>query len=547
MCRPELSAPNGWARRKIAMKGSAKIMVFDPDAESAGRVALCLAEVGYEVARFETLEQMVTAVKRWPADIVLLDLGVEEIRGMELIREAKRSNPEVSVILTGALSAVEKNPHMLMFAGYEYVLKPIHNELLCSIVEQRLNQQHLYRICSALSASLDLGGVLDVLLETTLREVGADQIVVFLKDEETGDLKIEAAKGMSRESVGRSFKLDDDSIVGLVLGHNEPVVLQGGFAPAHLFGLAAGAASSIYAPIRLGGKTIGLLNVNRLNHSAPFRQSNLRTVEIVALQTAVAIQNAREYRHALERQKMQNELELARSIQQSLFPKTAGFEQYAEIESHCIPARMIGGDFYDFIELGSRSFGVVIGDVAGKGVPGALLMMRAVSKFRLRARPGKDPGEVLCQLNNGLLESSARGMYVTGIYAVFDLERSIVRFANAGHPPPLFRRRSCNEVVSPDESGGVPLGILRDYRYETAEIEFAPGDLALFYTDGVIEARNPAEEEFSVHRLKRLLQNGVSSSRMLSELLLSEIRSFTACRPQHDDLTLLTVAGKPSN
>lgn len=528
------------------MKGSARIILFDRDTESRTQAAACLAGRGYKLAQFASSDETLAAVRRLPADIVLLDLDVNEIHGMEIIMQAKGNNPEVSIILMGTQNAAERNPNMLMFAGYEYVLKPLRDDVLCAAIEQRLNQQHLYRICSALSTELDVNNVLNVLLESTLQEVDADQAAVLLKDESSGRLRVEAAKGLPGGIVGTTCEADDTDIVGLALANNEPIVSQGGFArlPFVSDELSREVGSSIFAPIRIGGKTIGMLNVNRLGASEPFCQSDLRTVEIVALQTGVAVQNARAHHHALERQKMEHELDLARAIQQNLFPKISGYERYAEIVSENIPASMVGGDFFDFVELAPDRFGVVIGDVAGKGVPGALLMVRAISNFRLRARPGQEPGKVLEELNNDLIESNTHGMYVTAIYAVFDFGRRVLRFANAGHPPLFLCRSSSETLECHDAAAGIPMGILKDFTYETAELPLEPGCLAFLYTDGIIEARNPDREDFSLVRLKSLANARPLCPRKLCECVMRELMAFTAGRPHHDDLTLLAVGIK---
>ncbi|UCD58774.1 MAG: SpoIIE family protein phosphatase, partial [Candidatus Hydrogenedentota bacterium] len=528
------------------MRGSARIIIFDQDAENRERAVACLGARGYDVAQFPSVKVTLDAVKRLPADIVLLPLDMNEIQGMEIIRGAKAHNPEVSIIMMGMPGAVETNPNMLMFGGYEYILKPLHDEVLHAAVEQRLNQQHLYRICSALSVTLEADKVLDLLLETTLREVGAGQAVILLSERCSNILRVEAAKDLPGAVVGATYEVDDTSIMGFVLAGNEPIVLQGGFAQLPFIAdtFSRDISSSVCAPIRIGGKTIGVLNINRLGSAAPFCQSDLRTIEIIALQTAVAIQNTRAHRYALESQRMQHELDLARSVQQSLFPKMSGYERYVEIVSKNIPAHMVGGDFFDFVDLGPDRFGLVIGDVAGKGVPGALLMVRTISNFRLRARPEKEPGRVIEELNNDLIEGCARGMYVTLIYAIFDFGRSVLRFASAGHPPLFLYHPSSDILRCPDEWTGIPMGILKDFRYETVELSLEPGDLAFLYTDGIMEAKNANEEDFSLARLKGLVKAGPPFPQQLVERVLSDLAKFTADRSQHDDLTMLAVGIK---
>ncbi|RJP73113.1 MAG: response regulator [Candidatus Abyssobacteria bacterium SURF_17] len=525
------------------MKGHAKIVVFDPDTEARGATARCLIENDWEVIPVSSFAETMETLKQGSVDIVLLDADINELRGVEIIREAKARNPEVSIILTGTQHSVEKNPNMLMFAGYEYVAKPIHRDAICSAIEQRLNQQHLYRVCSALSVTLKVDTVLSILLESALQEVGADQAAVLLRDGPPDVLRLTAAKGFPDGCLGAACAVDDSSIVGLALMTNEPIVLQGGFArlPFVPDDVSREVSSSICAPIRIGGKTLGLLNINRLNHTRPFCQSEVRTVEILALQTAVAIQNAREHHHALERHRLRQELEFARSIQQSLLPAMTGYERFAEVAARSIPANVIGGDFFDFVELAPAQCGILIGDVAGKGIPGALLMVRTISNFRLRARPEQEPGEVLEQLNNELVRGKMRGVYVTAIYAVLDFAHGTLRFANAGHPPFFMLRGSSPKADCSISSAGIPLGIESNSSFETAELSFKSGDLAFFYTDGIIEAKNPHGEQFSLARLENAVETFPRRPETLVIRVLGEVTAFTAPGSHHDDLTLLAV------
>ncbi|GAB4339085.1 MAG: hypothetical protein Kow0099_13790 [Candidatus Abyssubacteria bacterium] len=523
------------------MKKIVRIIAFDRSPETLRALSNCLIQKGYEIIQCSTPEETIKAAKEHATNIVLLDAGMNEIAGTRVIRHAKANNPEISIILLGSREEIDSNPNMVMFAGYEYILKPLNGDALCAVIEQRLNQQHMYRVCSALSVTLEPKAVLNLLLDTALNEVGADQAAILLLNGDAGTLTLEAARGLPNPATNTSCELDETNILSLVVANNEPVVLQGGLAQLPFIPpeIARVIRSSICAPIHIGGTTIGILNVNRLDHSEPFSQSDLRAIEIVALQTAVAIQNARVHMRALEQQKLRHELDLAQAIQTSLFPKITGYEHLAEIAAKNMPAHMIGGDFFDFVELGPHRFGLIIADVAGKGVPGALLMVRAISNFRLRARPHRDPAEVLNELNDTLTEGSTHGMYVTAIYAVFDLALRRLRFANAGHPPFLLQRDET--LTSPDSLTGVPLGILKGFEYKTDELPLHVGDLVLFYTDGITEARSPDKEYYSAERLKYSLSNAPSSAHGVADYVLDDLAAFTANRPQHDDLTLLAV------
>jgi sigma-B regulation protein RsbU (phosphoserine phosphatase) len=522
------------------MKRNARILLYSSDPAESDHASRFLEKRDYKVLTCKEPAEALALARTEKLDIVLLDLALNELQGGEIIREAKAKNPDVSVILIGSDDDISKNPHLLMFAGYEYIRKPL-SELLCVVLEQKLNQQHLYRVSSAVTITRDLHEILDTLLESVIDEVGGDNGAVLLKDEASDSLRLQASRGLPAGLSDIPCIIDESDVLFLVLANNEPIVLHGGYVrlPFLPVPLSRGISSSICAPIRIGGKTLGLLNINWMKTLSPFCQSELRTVEIVALQAAVAIQNARAHQHALERQKLQQEMLLARSIQQHLLPKVVGDGGQIEIEFKSIPASYIGGDFYDFIKFGKDRFGLAIGDVAGKGIPG----VRAISSLRLHAQPERDPAEVLEYLNNDLLESSTRGMYATVLYSVLDFSHMSVSFANAGHPPLLVRNRH-GILYSPDSMVGIPLGILKNSTYQTDSLAFPSGSTLFLYTDGVIEAKNKQNQEFSMSRLKASIEKAPAGATECANFVLEEVERFTGGLPQHDDITFLAIQAK---
>ncbi len=528
------------------MREVAEILVFGADADSCDHSADLLREIGYEVDRFTSATEAMLRLRRSRVDVALLDVDTNEILGTEIIKEARSHNPEISIILMGSKEAIDANPNLMLSSGYEYVLKPLSREVLRAAVEQRLTQQRIYRICSTLGSTLDLDETLDLVLDTAMRETAANHGAVLLENGAPGMLRVEAARGLPDEIVGVEYAVEDTDIIRLVLDNCEPVVIQGGFTRLGFLPdtISSAVSSSVCVPIRVDGAPVGVLNVNRAAPAEPFSQSDLRMIEIIGMQAAMALTNARAHLQALECQKLDHELDLARSIQQSLLPQSPFRRQWLDVEPQSIPARVIGGDFYDLVELGPDRFGLTIGDVAGKGIPGALLMVRAISSLRLRVGPDVSPGAVFRMLNRDLVLNGSRGMYVTAIYAVFDLSRQTLQFACAGHPNPILRRSGSGARSPVKHSDGIPLGIIENAEFETIEMEFRPGDLAVFYTDGVTEARNLSNEEFTLARLETLIGREPSPAKQLVDSVMTELASFTAGRPRHDDLTLIAVGAR---
>ena len=242
-----------------------------------------------------------------------------------------------------------------------------------------------------------------------------------------------------------------------------------------------------------------------------------------------------------ERELVEQELALARSIQQVSLPKEVPTLEGWQIASFYQPAREVGGDFYDFFNLDDDRVGVVVGDATGKGVPAALVVSATSSMLRAVARVlgSSSPGEVLSQVNETLSARIPANMFVTCFYAILEPENGRLVYANAGHDLPYLRRRSgeCAEL----RARGMPLGLLPGISYEQKEIELDTGEAALFYSDGLVEAHDPEGEMFGFPRLRTLVAEH-GKERSLEETLLKELYSFVGQGwEQEDDITLLTL------
>src|SRR5215212_8369682 len=213
---------------------------------------------------------------------------------------------------------------------------------------------------------------------------------------------------------------------------------------------------------------------------------------------------AKQQEEAQERQRLEQELQVARLIQQTLLPKSAPKIEGYQIAAYYQPAREVGGDFYDFFELGDGHLGLVVGDVSGKGMPAALVMASTRSVLRtVSQRGGVAPEELLAEANEILYPDNPPNMFVTCFYGVLDLKRGTFTFANAGHDLPYLRRRSgeCEEL----RAKGMPLGLMPDMSYEQKETILQAGEAALLYSDGLVEAHDPKGEMFGFPRLRALV------------------------------------------
>jgi serine phosphatase RsbU (regulator of sigma subunit) len=240
-----------------------------------------------------------------------------------------------------------------------------------------------------------------------------------------------------------------------------------------------------------------------------------------------------------ERELVEQELQVARSIQQASLPKEMPTLEEWQITPYYQPAREVGGDFYDFFELEDGRLGIVVGDATGKGVPAALVMASARSMLRAVAQASNSPGDVLRRVNDPLATDIPPNMFVTCFYAILDPNSGSLTYANAGHDLPYLRRRGggCEEL----RARGMPLGLMPGMRYEENEIVLDAGEAALLYSDGLVEAHDPEGEMFGFPRLRELVAEH-GEERSLEEALLEELYSFVGEDwEQEDDITLLTL------
>jgi predicted ester cyclase len=239
-----------------------------------------------------------------------------------------------------------------------------------------------------------------------------------------------------------------------------------------------------------------------------------------------------------EREQVEQELRVARRIQQASLPKDVPDLEGWEIAPHYQPAREVGGDFYDFFELENGQFGLVVGDATGKGMPAALVMATTCGMLRAVAQSSNSPGAVLGRVNDALSARIPPNMFVTCFYALLDPESGRLSYANAGHDLPYLRRGNETEQL---RARGMPLGLMSGVEYEEGESLLQVGDSIVFYSDGLVEAHNARREMFGSPRLRRLIMEH-DEERALGEVLLEELYSFTGEGwEQEDDITLLTL------
>ena len=272
-----------------------------------------------------------------------------------------------------------------------------------------------------------------------------------------------------------------------------------------------------------------------------------KPVDFEDLQVTIdrTLRHMAEWREALQfRDKLvslQNELDVARGMQQSILPTQFPSSRHYAVHGKMQAAREVGGDFFDVLSLSDGRLGLAVADVSGKGVPAALFMMSSRTLLKGSAIGVGPPGDVLREVNELLLEDNKEGMFVTVLYAIYDPATRELSYANGGHNSPLIVHADGSSTLLP-LTGGIALGIVPDLGYKQETVTLSPGDTVLFYTDGVTEAMNGAEEEFGLDTLRGQLQNDPPQDpEKATAVVFEAVNTFAGDTPQSDDITCLAL------
>lgn len=428
--------------------------------------------------------------------------------------------------------------------------------------EQRvLEQAALLELSNQLLGRTNVDELINYLVQEVRELLQVDACAVLLPGYDPNYLCFRAASGWRSNPVANRFRVPADiSTSGQVMRTQQAIVVDDTLKYEPPEDQAAqdmiawlqgeGFRSAAIVPLVAEGESIGTLVIDT-REPREFSKNDLRLLQLMANQAAIAIEKARLHEEELRRQRIEEELAVGRKIQLSMLPKTVptidGWEFAAVYEA----ARQVGGDFYDFFTLpGERPrWGVVIADVSDKGVPAALFMALSRTTIRNTALRGHPPAEALAWANRYIQEDSQADLFITVFYAELDPQSSHVTYSNAGHNWPLWWHAATAEFEELSEHG-IVLGVLADVELEQRTITVAPGDVLVLYTDGVTEAINDDEEEFGRERLRAavadcLRDHPEARAQDVLRSVLTAVDAFTGDRVQYDDITLCIIKRQP--
>ena len=303
----------------------------------------------------------------------------------------------------------------------------------------------------------------------------------------------------------------------------------------------------IYIPVSHKDRMLALVFIGGVGAPDPGSpEISINFIEALSNIIVVAIENKKLARRQLEQEAMRKEMEIAREVQQFLFPKVMPDEKGLRVLATYLPHYSVGGDYYDFLEFPDGKFGIAIGDVSGKGIGASLMMASLQASLRGQAIHCQDDlAELMNHVNTLLYDASTSNRYATFFFALYDTKTRRLIYVNAGHNPPfLIRKTNGDFEVFRLEEGGAVVGMLASMfvNYKQGEIQIQPGDLLVGFTDGISEAMNPQEEEWSEEAmLEELKKVTEKPSEEILNYIVTQADEFANGAKQHDDMTMIIV------
>jgi sigma-B regulation protein RsbU (phosphoserine phosphatase) len=364
-------------------------------------------------------------------------------------------------------------------------------------------------------------------------------------DPETEELIITVSTGAGSEEAPGFRIPKGEGVSGWVVENEKPLVLQDAQKDPRFFGdVAEGfkTKSLICVPLKSSkGEIMGVLEAINKKDGTTFKESDVPIFSALADQAAISLEKAQLYQESLEKKLLEQQLDMARKVQEQFLPKEIPIYEGIELSGMSLPAAHVGGDYYDFIPIDDKKCAIVIADICGKGIPAGLLMSTLRAALRTQVEGKHSIKETLNLVNNIIFKDTTSDKFVTLFFGIIDAETREFTYTNAGHNPPYIFDQTENKLETLTEGGPV-LGVFKDFDYPSQKIKLHPGQFIVMFTDGVTEAMDKKEEYFDESRLENIiLECGNISANALMQKIYSEVKKHSQDVAQYDDITLLIV------
>ena len=431
-----------------------------------------------------------------------------------------------------------------------YIANLINNENLVQDLEgssERMQKMlkemvTLHEITHALESSDNLESLLEYIMQKSQNVMSAEAASLMLVLEESNELEFKVTLGPKAQEV-KPFRLPiGKGIAGWVAQTGEAVLIPDAYTDPRFdpsFDKRSGfkTNSMLCVPMIHQSKVVGVMTLLNKLDGKPFNENDQNLFTIFASQAALSIENARLLFAAIEKERLDKELQVASEIQNLLIPQEIPQSNYLEISAEYIPCKEVGGDFYDIIKLDENRFIFVVADVSGKGIPGALVVSNMQATLRAFLEYSDDLLPVVSKLNEAIIRQTTTDRYITFFIGLYDHKESKLTYINAGHNPPLlFNKKGEMQEL---KTGGIFIGFM-PWEYEMDEISFNKDDTLVMYTDGLVEAMDSEEAEFEMTGLKKTIKESISvPTEKLKEEIIDRVNDHIGAVPLSDDFTLL--------
>ena len=519
------------------------------------------------------------------ANVVLLgyllystsEISVHNTRDSELIVDS-RFVLSSSLIILAAIGtvtaysggAIGHSAVLLHYIAIWFVLltqSQLHhliNEL--TIASLRRQTENLFEFMEALGGGIadrvDIQRILEMICKSASRTIEADGAIILMVDDVRNTLRVRSMSGFYPPPYAvpevvkhRSASLHEyvynteipvgETLLGQAVEHGEAIFIPDSTNDARLSENTGRdflfIQSFIAVPLVVNNRVLGVLSLVRRDPDHQFTDEDFQHVQTFASHASMTIDNFYTYLEAIQHREIQREVNIAADIQGKLLPKEFPHRSGTEIAVYSKSARGVSGDYYDVLELDEDKIGLVICDVAGKGVPAALVMVMIHSILRLIASAEREVGDTLTWINRGLSGQIDLDHYATMSYLTISDRARRLSYSNAAHHP-LMIVRNDSGVIEQLDTEGLPVGIERDVVYPQRAVDLRRGDVLVLYTDGIVEAMNSEGEQFSTERLTRIIrENSNEGAQQITDTIQSRLDEFVGSARQHDDQTLMVV------
>jgi len=411
----------------------------------------------------------------------------------------------------------------------------------------------LYRLSQTFNSSLDLDEVLNRVMDEVVAATRAERGFVMLHEDD-GRPVFRVARGMDQNTIDDPQFQVSRSVVERVAREGQPILTSDAQSDDRFSMrqsvMILGLRSILCVSLRIKDKVSGVVYVDNRLQAGIFTQADLELLTAIASSAAIAIENARLYQVAVEKGRMERELQMAREVQASLLPRETPQVPGWEFAARWQPAHEVAGDYYDFIPVDfnlakgsepSPGLGIVIADVSDKGMPAALFMALTRSIVRASMGHAPSPADGIARANRLICADSAGGMFVTLFYALLNPEAGEITYVNAGHNPPLLYRTEQDQLTKLTRTG-MALGVVADSSFRQRTVHLNPGDFVLLYTDGVTDATDAHLRDFGMERLQRvILDHRHAPAADVVAALEQAIGDFSGSTAPFDDVAIVVT------